>query len=263
MLNKLLKYNLKNQLKFYSIFYGITLFCAIATRLLAEWVDAPEIIVIIQKFSEGIMWAMVINVIFNNILRTWADFRRSMYGDESYLMHTLPVKTSTLFWSKFLSSLIILLANTAVAIISIIIRYCGSGLFDLIKGILETRSAGMPPAVYIILLGFILLVEILSIITIGLFAIVLGHKRNNNKVLWSVIYGLVAYFATMLIVIAIFALTGIFNSEMFGLFTGTGSSFDPQTTAILLIECSIIYPIIIIAVNLLSTKSLKRGFDVN
>ena len=44
------------------------------------------------------------NIIINNVLRFWVRFRQTMYGDESYLTHTLPVEKNTLYASKMLSA---------------------------------------------------------------------------------------------------------------------------------------------------------------
>lgn len=265
MLKKLLKYNLKNQYKFFGLLYGLILFSAIISRLLSEWAGAPAIIIFTKDFFEGAMWAMIANVLINNMLRVWAEFRRSLYGDESYLMHTLPVKTSTLYWSKAFGAFVILCSNILVSIAGILILYGKPEFFDMIGGILEhiSQNSNIPPAFYMILLGGIVFFEILNIIMSGFFAIILGHKHNNNKVAWSVGWGFLIYFIVQTIVIASFAISGIFNSEMFGLFTGSGSSFDPQTTLTLLIESSIIYPVIIVTTGLLSARSLNRGFDID
>lgn len=263
MLKKLLKYNLKNQFKFFGILYGIVIPSAVISRLLAGWTDAPGIIVIVQQFFEGAMWAMIANILINNILRIWVEFRRNLYGDESYLMHTLPVKTSTLYWSKVLGALIMLLVNAVVIVASIAIRYADSGLFDFVKEVLEAKTAGVSPTIYMMLLGFILLMQMFNIIMVGFLAIILGHKKNNNKVAWSLGYGFLVYLATQLISVAVFAISGIFDSEMFGLFTGNGSSFDPQAVKTLLIESCITYPVIIILGGVIAAKSLNRGFDID
>lgn len=265
MLKKLLKYNLKNQFKFFGILYGLIIFNAVAARLLSCIEGAPAIIIFLKDFCAGAMWAMIVNAFVNNILRVWHEARRSMYGDESYLMHTLPVKTSTLYWSKVLGALIVLLSNVSVSVAGVLILYGNSDLFNMVGGILEYMSSGanMSSTIYGILLGGILLLELINVIMVGFFAIIIGHKRNNNKVAWSIWCGIAVYFITQIIVVASFAVSGIFNSEMFGLFTGTGSSFDPQTTATVLIESTCVYLAIIIATGLLSAKSLNRGIDID
>ena len=265
MLKKLLKYNLKNQFKFFGILYGLIIFNAVIAYLLSLINDTPAIIVFLKDFCAGAMWATIANAFINNILRVWHESRRSVYGDESYLMHTLPVKSSTIYWSKFLGALTILVANTIVSIAGVFITYANTGFIEWVKNFLSQISSTVDITVpaYAILLGAILFLEIFNIIAIGFLAMIIGHKKNNNKVAWSVGFGFAIYMISQMIIIAAFAMSGIFNSEMFGLFNGTGSSFDPQTTKTMLIESCLAYTAIIALTSVISAKMLNRGFDID
>lgn len=265
MLKKLLKYNLKNQFKFFGVIYGLIIFNAITARLLSSIDNAPTIITIMKDIFIGTMWAMIVNVFISNIFRVWHEFRSSMYGDESYLMHTLPVKSSTLYWSKFLGALIILITNIVISGIGILTVYADTALFEWVKNILDSISstANTTAIIYIIILGAVIFLEILNIILTGFLAIIFGHKKNNNKILWSVISGFIIYTITQTAIIVVYAISGIFNSEMFGLFTGGGSSFDPQTIKNMLIESGFIYIALVAALGVVSAKMLNRGFDID
>ena len=46
-------------------------------------------------------------ILINNLMRTWVRFRHNLYGDESYLTHTLPVERKTIYLSKFITSIIL------------------------------------------------------------------------------------------------------------------------------------------------------------
>ena len=92
MLNKLLKYDLKYMVKNMSIFYILSIFFAITTRILFN-LKQSVIINIIGQISVGCMFAMLANTLINTIMRSWVRFRDSIYKDESYLTHTLPVIT--------------------------------------------------------------------------------------------------------------------------------------------------------------------------
>ena len=95
MLNKLLKYDLKYMIKNMSIFYILSIFFAITTRILFG-LEQSIIIKIIGQISVGFMFSMVASTLINTIMRSWVRFRDSLYKDESYLTHTLPVTKNDL-----------------------------------------------------------------------------------------------------------------------------------------------------------------------
>ena len=103
MLIKLLKYDLKYMIKNMCVFYILSIFFAITTRLLS----LPEqtvIISILSKISSGCMIAMIANIIINVMMRSWVRFRDSLYKDEAYLTHTLPVTKNDNAMSKIQAS---------------------------------------------------------------------------------------------------------------------------------------------------------------
>ena len=66
MLMKLLKYDLKNMYKFLVVFYILSIFFALTTRLFFS-IDDTTIIKIIGQISVGCMFAMIANIFINNI----------------------------------------------------------------------------------------------------------------------------------------------------------------------------------------------------
>ena len=86
MLIKLLKYDLKYMIKNMGVFYILSIFFAITTRLLS--LPEPTIMItIVKKISSGCMIAMIANIIINVMMRSWVRFRDSLYKDEAYLTH--------------------------------------------------------------------------------------------------------------------------------------------------------------------------------
>ena len=96
MLNKLLKYDLKYMIKNMLVFYVLSIFFAFTTRLLFN-MEQSTMINIIGQISVGCMFSMVISTLINSIMRSWVRFRDSLYKDESYLTHTLPVTKNNLY----------------------------------------------------------------------------------------------------------------------------------------------------------------------
>ena len=102
MLKKLLKYDLKNVYKILIIFYALSIFFGILTRIFFS-IDNSTIMNIIAQVCGGITISMAFNIIINNLIKSWVMFKQNLYGDESYLTHTLPINKKTLYLSKIIS----------------------------------------------------------------------------------------------------------------------------------------------------------------
>ena len=122
MLGKLLKYDLKYMIKNMCVFYILSIFFAITTRILFE-VEQSVIINIIGQISVGCMFSMLASTLINTMMRSWVRFSSSLYKDESYLTHTLPVTKNDLYNSKLIQTFIFFLIGFIVIIISLFIAY--------------------------------------------------------------------------------------------------------------------------------------------
>ena len=136
MLSKLLKYDLKWELKFLSIFYILGLFFAVLTRLFSK-IDNSLFMNIVSEITRGATFSMIFSALANNILRLWVKFRQIVYGDESYLTHTLPVKKSTIYLSKILTAVISIFVSLIIIISGILILYYSKSNVIYIKNALS------------------------------------------------------------------------------------------------------------------------------
>ena len=73
--------------KFLLIFYGLSLFFGILTRIFLN-IEGSLVMNIIGQICSGATISMIFNIIINNIIRFWVRFKQNLYGDESYLTHT-------------------------------------------------------------------------------------------------------------------------------------------------------------------------------
>ena len=110
MLKKLLKYDLIYKYKVLIIFYVISIIVSILTRITT--MDNPSLaILVINKILCGPVIAFVVNIIVNTLMRSWVRFKSNVYGDESYLTHTLPVIPDT---NKVNNSTVITVKNKTI-----------------------------------------------------------------------------------------------------------------------------------------------------
>ena len=130
MLKKLLKYDLIYMYRCLFVFYGLAIFFSILTRIFFN-IEGAMIWDIIGKICSGTAISMMVSILMNNILRLWARFTTNLYGDESYLTHTLPVKKSTIYTSKMLCTFITVITSFAVLLLSIVIAYYTKDRYEM------------------------------------------------------------------------------------------------------------------------------------
>ena len=192
MLKKLLKYDLKYKLKVLNIFYILSIIFAIFTRIFLN-IENSFILNIIGKICSGVTISMIFNILINNLMRIWVRFKDNFYKDESYLTHTLPINKSTLYLSKILSSIITLFISISVIGITLFIAYYSKENIELLKKlilpILEIYNSTF--IVFLLVILFILFLELLNAVQMGFIGIILGHKMNNNKTLFSKLFSFI------------------------------------------------------------------------
>ncbi len=262
MLNKLLKYDLKYMIKNMSVFYILAIFFAILTRIFFS-LDQTIMVVIIGQITLGCMYSMVASVIINVLMRSWVRFRESIYKDESYLTHTLPVTKSELYNSKFIQSLLFFIFSFIIVVISLFIAYYTKDRWIMLKDLINKITTGLNFNAWLFIVGMLLVIflELFNAIQCGFLGIILGHKKNNNKIGFSVLFGFIAYILSQSIVLLLVYIVGLFNSTIMDLFKST-IMLDPSSFKLLVILAIVIYIIIIFIMNIMCTKELEKGVNV-
>ena len=107
----------------------------------------------------------------------------------------------------------------------------------------------------------ILFLEIYTGLQSGFLGIILGHRKSNNKVMDSVIFGFIVYIICQLIVLLILFIVALFNSDVMKMFT---DNVLPHLSAIknVVLLFSIVYVSIIAVMNLICVKKLNKGVNV-
>lgn len=263
MLKKLLKYDIKNMYKFLSVFYILMIVFAILTRLLFN-MKQTVIISILQQISIGAMFSMIASSLINVLMRNWVRFKQTLYADESYLTHTLPVSKTILFESKFVLSFINVLTTFIVIVISLLIAYYTKERFDVLYSMINSFAGlyGISCSLFIMFCVIILFLEFFSGLQAGFLGIILGHRKNENKTALSVIYGLIIYFISQIIVILILYVIGIFNKDIMLIFTDN-KILNASVIKNIIIICILIYSFIVFLINMLCVKVFKSGVNVD
>ncbi len=264
MLNKLLKYDLKYMIKNMFIFYILAIFFAITTRILFN-IDQSVMIKIIGQISVGCMISMVASIIINVMMRSWVRFRDSLYKDESYLTHTLPVTKNQLYNSKFILTLIFYFVSFIIVLLSLFITYYSKDNWIAITNYIKTITTGlnMSTLFFISMAIIIIFLEIFNAIQCGFFGIILGHKKDNGKIGYSVLFGFIIYLIAQMIILSLVYVYGLFDPTVMELFKTGTINIDVNSFKSLAIVSSLLYLVIIFIMSILCKKALNKGVNID
>lgn len=262
MLVKLLKYDLKYMLKNMIIFYILTIFFSISTRILFA-IDDSVILKIISQISVGCMFSMMASILINTLMRSWVRFRDSIYKDEAYLTHTLPVTKNDIYNSKLFQTLIFFVISFSVIIIGLFIAYYTKDRWILLKDFINnfTTSINFSTSFFIVSVLSILFLEIFNALQCGYLGLLLGYRRNNGKIGFSVLFGFIAYILSQSIVLFLTFILGIFNSNIMDLFKNN-IQLDPNSFKLLAVIAIIIYLTIIVVMSFICKKVFNSGVNI-
>ena len=260
MLNKLLKYDLKYMIRNMSVFYILSIFFAIVTRILFS-INQSAIINIIGQITQGCMISMIASVLMNTMLRSWIRFRDK---DEAYLTHTLPVTKNDIYNSKFIQTLIFFFVGFIVILLSLFIAYYSKenwlAIANYVKGI--TIGLNMSTLFFIGIAIILIFLEVFNAIQCGFLGIILGHKKNNGKVGYSVLFGFIIYLIAQTLVLGLVFIYGLFDPTVMGLFETGKVLVDVNAFKLLAILSSILYIVIIFGMSILCKKLLNKGVNI-
>lgn len=263
MLGKLLKYDLKWNNKALIVFYILSIIFALLTRIFFS-IENSFVLNIVAQVCSGVTISMIINILINNILRLWARFVRNTYKDEAYLTHTLPVKKETIYASRFLSALITMFVSIVIIAVSIAIAYYSKENLQVVKTLLmpvaEMYDSTVLKLLFIVV--FVLFLEMLFMLQIGYTGIILGNKKNNNKMVYSIIFGFICYMATQALILIILFVIGIFNKEVMNMFV-TNNIVSVDIIKTVLYIAVAIYSSLIVIYYYINVKLLKKGVNVD
>ncbi len=198
MLNKLLKIDLKKNMRWMWIVFASTIAVAGLTRVFKELGKNIAFFNIVGIFFDSVFYALAVNALLQPFLRNFLNFKTSFYSDESYLTHTLPVTKNELINSKYLTALIEMLCGFATLIISLLIMFVTPTFFDTLSVLMSTLITGsFSTGLVLTLIIVLIIVEFLMFLSIIFFGIVQGFKAKEHRVLKSFLITAAMAFASL------------------------------------------------------------------
>ena len=193
MLGKVLKYDIKALSRYLVPLYVVLLGLSLMIRLLSFFEDVPVINIILALMIVALIFALVFAFILTGIFNI-KHYLDNLFKDEGYLTHTLPVKKGTLLLSKVLASLITIIMTSICVIISSLLAFYQEGLFSEMLKVLGESYAGMEIYKFLLYMVVYGLFGYLSTILMVFAAIAIGFSKSSNKLVNSVVFGLIFYF---------------------------------------------------------------------
>lgn len=211
MFIKLLRRDLKflfKPLTFYitTIFIVTFIFCLTAY----DHNSSTGFIRILHTFSQNAMFTFSIGAIIAIATRYWYYFRSNMYGDPSYLTHTLPARTSTIWAAKFWSSVLITLLSISSIILALLLMNHSDNFIDSLISALPNT----PTFNFYFALIFGIITQLIFTTLCGTTGIIIGHRFNQHTGLFSIIASLVTYVIGVFLMFIVVSLSAYTNPEL-------------------------------------------------
>lgn len=210
MLGKLFKYEFKNtsklMLTIYGIFIASTLISTIGLSTDVMQADIDNMPLVIQLLFFAVMMLYILSM-FALFLVTFVymciHFYKTMYSDQGYLTHTLPVKPMTLFNVKLTTAWVWMMGSMILFVLSIFIMMLGATkgeLFDIVLNspipqILEKfeQVVGMKFLSFILLMIVTMAFSCVSYLLTVYASISIGQLFNQHKIVMAVVAGISIY----------------------------------------------------------------------
>lgn len=263
MLGKLLKYDLKYIISGMVGMYVVALIFAVITRIFGIF-DKSAIMDTLTMITGMVTLILLIGVLLLNMIRVWTRFLKNMYGDESYLTHTLPVEKSTIYKSKFLAAVISMSASMVVVLVAVFTAWYSEAGIDKMKAgltgladIYDSTAVGM-----VLMFIFVLFLQETFVIQCGYTGVLAGFRADNRRIERTIAFGIISYMVSGLTAIIILLICALFNDSLMQLFK-TNEMQDMRLFKQIITGASVYYAVVLGIFYMINLKLLKKGVNVD
>lgn len=261
MLGKLLKKDLSRNMRWLWILFVATLGVALVGRICKELGTNIVLFKILGIIFDSVFYALLVNVILQPFLRNFLNFTTSLYKDESYLTHTLPVTKTQIINSKFLTAIIEIVLGFVVLVASLLIMFFTPTMFDTLTLILSFVIIGEFSIGWLVTLFIALIVvEFLMFIAIIFFSIILAYRAKEKRVLKTFLLTTVFAFAAITVLFVIMIIVLSVNGVAL-----TSATLSLSSTALVSALCAsvLVYTTLTVVFYILAQKAFRKGVNVD
>lgn len=256
MLKKLLKYDFKVSTKQILPIFLISLVLSFVNRIISYIADNISVLEIPSTLIKGFTIMVIIGLPIVTFAILIMRFYNNLIKDEGYLTHTLPVKKSSIVLSKLIVSCVLMLLAIMVSVGTIFIGF--EIKIELIKDIIDLLKE--VDLLFMILISISLIGSLIMYFLVIYASIALGQK-HNNKIIYSVIYGVVLYNINQILSTVFMLVPRLFSKNYFEIFDDNTASMA-QVNGLLMYALGISI-IFIIGYFVLTTKTLEKKLNLD
>lgn len=187
VLSKLLKYDLRANMKIYLFVWPAIITLALIDRLvltvnLNGVIGSIFAVMTTFLFVLALIAACILALIIS-IIRFYSGLLRN----EGYLMFTLPVKSWQLILSKFLTALLTIAVTIGLSILCAIFVFGGiDGLLDMLSALLS--ASDIPTGITLVLTILLTVVSLCIAILQIYLSCSIGHLFRRKRILFSILF---------------------------------------------------------------------------
>lgn len=263
MFGKLMKYELRYLIRIFAPMWAVVLtLCALSRLILRPdlegvmYVEGAEAILPVLAVMLAVVGIITMMVVAAVVLLQ--RFYKGMYGDEGYLMFTLPVTTGGLIHSKALSAFLMMTATELITFVGVmimvsypeiwneVIRADLAGAFEML---LEMN--GLTAAKFAVLCFWTVVVGLLSVAQ-GIYMIYLAISIGQLWKKHPVAGAIIAYYVITLVIN--FAIGGLGVTEQGYLLEQFATNMEYSQAMVVTLIAMTLYTIVLIVVSALGTK---------
>lgn len=227
MLGKLFKYEFKSTAKVMLAIYGVLVFATLLVSIgssmeAMQGVNLTDVPPVVELFfaASVLMYVLSIFALFTvSYVYLCIHFYKTMYSDQGYLTHTLPVKPVTLFNVKLVTSLVWMILTAVLFALSIFAFLIGASRGEIFSSEVAGRMAEIIKYEFVPIFGmtfgqFLLFVILSSVISclsylLMVFAsISIGQLFTGHKIVGSFAAGVVIYMVQQIVAMVVILVTG-------------------------------------------------------
>lgn len=266
MLGKLLKYEMKATGRIILPFYGGLLGVTILFRVFSVFNRSHrlrELSSIIEGLSIMVFVILMISTFVVSFIIMLNRFYKNLFGDEGYLMHTLPVTPAKNIWAKALCSALWTVISVLVVSLTGFIFFFGDKLLDIgaLFGMFWDQFIQMLPylsatdsvmiVLALLLLCMIMLVGLVSGPIFCYLCITLGQRFGRHKVLGAFcVYLLITFLIQTVTAIG----TALVGSTNLARVIGRMAEVNPAGISVLILVIMLLWSIFVTAAAFLITN---------
>lgn len=267
MLGKLFKYEFKNTSKLMLTVYGIFIISTIistiglSTNVLQTDIDRLPLIFQLMFFAVMMLYILSMFALFLvTFVYLCIHFYKTMYSDQGYLTHTLPVKPVALFNVKLTTAWVWMMGSMILFVLSIFIMMFGATQGELIDIVLNSpipqileqfeQVFGMKFLTFILLMFVMMAFSCVSYLLMVYVSISIGQLFNQHKIVMAVVAGIVIYVLEQIAnsIIVLLAGNSYFNTYVYEGFNVTVSDIMFSTPVVASMIVSLLFAIAFYAI---------------